>query len=136
MVLNSSVTYNESKPMSRLDYTVKITDALSKEWLQEKNCAAGISSTGNEETDSKHLKKLPAKKRNKCVRVCVCVVDLIVVEQQNINHLKVRDLEKCVLSVKRVFMDNASYTISTLSDIICQYCCHIYKNVYKTQNTL
>jgi hypothetical protein len=73
MVLNSSITYKESKSVSRLDCTVKITDALSEEWLQEKNNAAGISGTGNEETDSKHLKKLPAKKQKDLVCVCVCV---------------------------------------------------------------
>lgn len=54
MVLNSSITYKESKPISKLDYTVKITDALSEEWLQEKNSAAGVSGTGNKETASKH----------------------------------------------------------------------------------
>jgi hypothetical protein len=31
--------------MSRLDYTIKIVDALSKEWLEEKNSGIGILST-------------------------------------------------------------------------------------------
>lgn len=57
--------------MSSLDYKEKINDALSEEWQQEKNSAAGISGTGNEETDSKHLKKLPAKKRKDFMYVCV-----------------------------------------------------------------
>ena len=38
--------------MSKLDYTIKIVDALSKEWL-EKNCAVGILGTNNDENDKK-----------------------------------------------------------------------------------
>jgi len=72
MVLNSSITYKESKPKSGLDYTVKITDALSEEWLQEKKSAGGVSGTGNEETDSKHLKKTSCQEvEGFCVCVCV-----------------------------------------------------------------
>jgi hypothetical protein len=36
--------------MSRLDYTIKIVDALSKEWLEE-NSGVGILGTNNEEND-------------------------------------------------------------------------------------
>jgi hypothetical protein len=63
--------------MSRLDYTIKITYVLSEEWLQEKNSAAGISGTGNEGTEFKHLQKLPSKKWEDfvcvqaCMRMCV-----------------------------------------------------------------
>jgi hypothetical protein len=66
------------------------------------------------------------------VDVVVVVVVVIVVKEKNINHLKGRDPEKCVLCVKR---ENVSYTISTLSDTHCKFCCHIYKNMYKKQNT-
>jgi hypothetical protein len=51
MVLNSYIKYKEniligSKPMSRLDCTVNIVDALSEEWLhKKKNSAAGILGT-------------------------------------------------------------------------------------------
>jgi len=50
--------------MSRLDHATKIIDAL-----QVKYNAAGISGTRNEDADSKHLRKLPAKKQKDC---CVC----------------------------------------------------------------
>ena len=50
--------------MSRLDHATKIIDAL-----QVKCNAAGILGTRNEDNDSKHLAKLPAKKEKDC---CVC----------------------------------------------------------------
>jgi hypothetical protein len=43
-----------SKPISRLDYTIKIVEVLGEEWLKEKNNTAGISGTKNKQTDSKH----------------------------------------------------------------------------------
>ena len=55
--------------MSRLDYTIKIVDALSKEWLEEKNCAVGILGTNNDENVTKLIRKLSAKKEKDC---CVC----------------------------------------------------------------
>ena len=36
-----------SKPISRLDYTIKIVEVLGEEWLKEKNNTAGISGTKN-----------------------------------------------------------------------------------------
>ena len=53
--------------MSRLDYTIKIVDALSKEWLEEKNSEVGILGTNNDENDTKLIRKLPAKE-DCCVR--------------------------------------------------------------------
>jgi hypothetical protein len=55
--------------MSRLDYTIKIVDALSKEWLEEKNSEVGISGTNNDENDTKLIRKLPAQEEKDC---CVC----------------------------------------------------------------
>jgi hypothetical protein len=55
--------------MSRLDYTIKIVDELSKEWLEEKNSEVGILGTNNDESDTKLIRKLPAKKEQDC---CVC----------------------------------------------------------------
>jgi hypothetical protein len=55
--------------MSRLDYTIKIVDALSKEWLEEKNSEVGILGTNNDKNDAKLIRKLPAKKEKNC---CVC----------------------------------------------------------------
>jgi hypothetical protein len=52
--------------MSRLDCATKIIDAL-----QEKYNAAGTSGKRNEDTDSKHLRKLPGKKE----RIAVCVTE-------------------------------------------------------------
>ena len=65
--------------------------------------------------------------------MCACVVD-VVVQEQNMDHLKDGNPEQSVSSMKRFFMDNMSYTISTLSDIHCKNCCYIYKKVYKMQN--
>jgi hypothetical protein len=44
-----------------LDYTIKITEELANEWLQEKNYAAGQPRTeGTTDTDNcKYLRKLP-----------------------------------------------------------------------------
>jgi hypothetical protein len=52
------------------------------------------------------------------------------------DHLKGKETEQCVSSVEKVFKDNPSYTISSLSDVHCKYWCYIYKNVYEKQNTL
>jgi len=46
MILNSYIIYKQNlsagcNAMSRLDYTIQIVDALSKEWLEEKNRAVG-----------------------------------------------------------------------------------------------
>jgi len=73
IVLNSYIIVKEimpagSKPVSRLDYTIKIVEALSEEWLK-KNTTAGISGTRNKQTDSKYLRKLSAKKEK---NFCVC----------------------------------------------------------------
>jgi len=64
MVFIIYVTYKENicakcKPVFRIDHTLKIVYALGAEWLQEKS-TAGISGTRNEETDSYHLRQLPA----------------------------------------------------------------------------
>ena len=48
--------------ISRLDYIIKIVDALSKEWLQEKNSEVGILGTNNDENSTILIRKLPAKK--------------------------------------------------------------------------
>ena len=55
--------------MFRLDYTIKTVDALSKEWLEEKNSEVGILRTNNDENETKLIRKLPAKKEKDC---CVC----------------------------------------------------------------
>jgi hypothetical protein len=55
--------------MSRLDYTIKIVDTLSKEWLEEKNSGVGILGKKNDENDTKLIRKLPPKKEKDC---CVC----------------------------------------------------------------
>jgi hypothetical protein len=93
MVLNSYIICNEdipvgSKPVSKLDCAIKIVAAVSEEQLQEKNGAAGISGTRNEETDSRHLRKLPTKKEKVC---CVCVLI-----EQNVDQLEGKDSERCV----------------------------------------
>jgi hypothetical protein len=64
--------------------------------------AAGISGMRNEDTDSKHPIKLPAKKENEC---CVCC------REQNMDHLNGGDPEQCVSTVRRVFMKNASQDV-------------------------
>ena len=74
MILNSYIIYKQNlsagcNAMSRLDYTIKIVDALSKEWLEEKNSEVGILGTNNVENDTKLIRKLPAKKEKDC---CVC----------------------------------------------------------------
>jgi len=86
-----------SKWMSRLDHATKIIDAL-----QVKYNAAGISGTRNEDADSKHLRKLPAKKQKDC---CVCCWE------QNVDHLNGADPEQCVSIVRRVSMKNASQSV-------------------------
>jgi hypothetical protein len=53
-----------------LDNLIKIVDALSEERLQEKNSVAGLSGIRNEETESKHLRKLPIGSKG----IAVCVV--------------------------------------------------------------
>ena len=73
MILNSDIIYKQNlsagcNTMSRLD-TIKIVDALSKEWLEEKNSEVGILRTNNDENDTKLIRKLPAKKDKDC---CVC----------------------------------------------------------------
>ena len=80
--------------MSRLDHATKIIDAL-----QVKYNAAGISGMRNENSDSKHLRKLPVKKEKDC---CVCC------KEQNMDHLNGGDPKQCVSIVRRVFMKNAS----------------------------
>ena len=83
---------------------------MSEEWLQEKREAA-ISGTRNEDTDSKHLRKLPVKKD-----YCVFLVQV-----QNVNQLRGADPEQYVSNVRRVFTVNAyqnmcaSQIISVLS---------------------
>jgi hypothetical protein len=62
---------------------------LGEEWLQEK-MEAGISGTWNEDTDSKHLRKLTVKKD-----YCVFVVQV-----QNVNQLKRGDPEQSVSNVR------------------------------------
>jgi hypothetical protein len=66
MILNSYIIYKQNlsagcNTMSRLDYTIKIVDALSKEWLEEKNSKVGILGTNNDENYTKLIRKLPAK---------------------------------------------------------------------------
>jgi hypothetical protein len=53
--------------------------------------------TKNEDSGSKHLRKLPAKKEKVC-RMCY--------REQNMDHLNGGDPEQCVSSVRRVFMKN------------------------------
>jgi hypothetical protein len=74
MLLNSYILYKEnipagSKPMSRLDFNIKIIESLGEEWLQEKKNVptAGPSYAG--ENKGKHLRKLPPGKLKDC---CVC----------------------------------------------------------------
>jgi hypothetical protein len=101
MVLNSYITYKENipaacKPMSKLDYTIKIVNSLSKEWLQERNGAAWTSGTKNEETESKFLRKLPAKKEKDC---CVYSKGL---KDGPVTRRRPRRV--CVSGARRVFM--------------------------------
>jgi hypothetical protein len=51
----------DTKPITMLDYTIKITEELASEWLQEKNYAAGQPGTeGTTDTDNcKYPRKLP-----------------------------------------------------------------------------
>ena len=91
MILNSYIIYKQDlsagcNAMSRLDYTIKIVDALSKEWLEE-NCAVGILGTNNDENDTKLIRKLPAKKEKDC---CVCS------KRTRKGQLKGEDSELCV----------------------------------------
>jgi hypothetical protein len=72
MILNSYIIYKqnlsaECNMMSKLDYTIKIVNALSKEWLEEKNSEVGILGTNNDENDTKLIRKMPAKKKDCCV---------------------------------------------------------------------
>lgn len=83
--------------MSRLDHATKIIDALQVNYN-----AAGISGMRNEDTHSKHPRKLPAKKEKDC---CVCC------REQNMDHLNGGDPEECVSIVRRVFMKNASQSM-------------------------
>ena len=73
--------------MSRLDYTIKIVDTLSKEWLEEKNSEVGILGTNNVKNDTKLIRKLPAKKEKDC---CVCS------KERRMGQLKGEDPELCV----------------------------------------
>ena len=73
-MFNSYIIYKQNlsagcNTMFRLDYTIKTVDALSKEWLEEKNSEVGILRTNNDENDTKLIRKLPAKKDKDC---CVC----------------------------------------------------------------
>jgi hypothetical protein len=82
VVLNSHIIYKENvsagcNPMSRLGYTIKVVDALSTEWLQEKNSAAGISGTKNEKIGSKSdfiLRCSPEDKIRLFFKCSVCVI--------------------------------------------------------------
>jgi hypothetical protein len=74
MILNSYIIYKQNlsarcNTISRLDYTIKIVDALSEKWLEEKNSGVGILGTKNDEKGIKLIRKLPAKKEKDC---CVC----------------------------------------------------------------
>ncbi|XP_049813555.1 piggyBac transposable element-derived protein 4-like [Schistocerca nitens] len=66
MVLNSYILYKEHskgrKFVSRYVYTVMIIEALSDEWLQEKNAI-------DDPRGGPGLRKLPGKKESRC---CVC----------------------------------------------------------------
>jgi hypothetical protein len=50
--------------MTQLNFTIKITEALSDEWLQEENQKAGPSTAGDDDNDSECLKKLPGNKQD------------------------------------------------------------------------
>ena len=74
MILNNYIIYKQNlsagcNAISRSDYTIKIIDALSKEWLEEKYYAVGILGTTMTKNDTKFIRKLPAKKEKDC---CVC----------------------------------------------------------------
>lgn len=75
MVLNSYILYTENilpntKPMTRLNFTIKIIEALSADWLAEKNSdGAGPSTARDDGDESKYLRKLPGQKQKDC---CVC----------------------------------------------------------------
>ena len=88
MILNSYIIYKQNlsagcNAMSRLDYTIQIVDALSKEWLEEKNRAVGKLSTNNDENDTK-LEN--------------CLLSRIVVsaaKERRMGQLKGKDPELC-----------------------------------------
>jgi hypothetical protein len=77
MALDSCILYKENipqdmRPMTWLDYTIKIIEGLVNEWLQDNKYAAGWSGTAgicNTGDDCKYVTKLPEKKEKDC---CVC----------------------------------------------------------------
>ena len=72
--------------MSRLDFTIKIVDALSKEWLEEMNSEVGILGTNNVENDTK-LENCLLRRR----RIVVCAA-----KERRMGQLKGEDPELCV----------------------------------------
>jgi hypothetical protein len=98
--------------MSRLHYIIIIVHALNEEWLQQKNSAAGISSTRNEETNSKHLRKLTAEGGGGgCARARARVCAYKVNEKQ--ASFKSGDPEHCVLGVRKVSKKQTSHSKNT-----------------------
>lgn len=78
MVLNSYIIYKlntDNRPLSRLDYTVKLVEELSQEWLafQEDRPilyeSTNQSRRSGDTEPSKFFEKLPSKKEKNC---CVC----------------------------------------------------------------
>ena len=91
MILNSYIIYKQNlsagcNTMSRLDFTIKIVDALSKEWLEEKNSEVGILGTNNVENDTK-LENCLLRRR----RIVVCAA-----KERRMGQLKGEDPELCV----------------------------------------
>jgi hypothetical protein len=74
MLLNSYILYKEnnpadSKPMTRLEFNIKIVESLGEEWFREKKNVPTAGPSDEGQNQGKHLRKLPPGKVKNC---CVC----------------------------------------------------------------
>lgn len=76
LVLNAYILYKEkcmnsncNRPMSRLQFTVKIVESLSDEWLSKKANRQDVTRQPSKRIDTPKIEKLPGRQERNC---CVC----------------------------------------------------------------